>query len=364
MQDVSAALAQLPTVFTAKQARDLGVSRHVLARAARRQLITLQRRGVYAVTRPDATDRGWQQVRRGYLERARVAVLAHPGHAVSHETAAVAHGLPVLLHPQSRVHLTGVRVEPRSRRLDGTVLHHCDSLDNEVVNLAGLTALTAARTVADCLRTMYPAKAVAVADAGARAGVASLEEVRAILSGQRRWVGRPRALAALELVDPRRETWVESYSFVELLQHGLPLPVPQVEIFDAWGRFVARSDGMWILEATVAEVDGAGKYGLPLRLDGLQEAAVVSRVLAEKAREDDIRGLGLEVVRWSSTDIRYHPEQVALRAAAARRRGRLERFTGRLRVGGCWVDVPALLRDPTGHRLGREIGPQGPDFAA
>ena len=88
---------------------------------------------------------------------------------------------------------------------------------NEVVEVGGLRLLAHARTVADCLRTMTPANGVAVADAALRDGSADLLAVERSLDGMRRWRGRPRANAALRLVDPRRETWLESFSFVTLL---------------------------------------------------------------------------------------------------------------------------------------------------
>ncbi len=51
---------------------------------------------------------------------------------------------------------------------------------------------------------------------------------------------------------------------------------------------------------TVAEADGAGKYLGELHPDGPSGAAAARLVLAEKIREDRLRGTGLEVVRWGS----------------------------------------------------------------
>ena len=332
MLDASAALSLLPSAFTSREAFGAGLSQAVLERLVRRGTITRIQRGVFRQgVRPRDDDASWAAERR-HLSLARAALLAHPGHALSHETAAVAWGWPVLIHRDSLIHLTALRVEPRSRREGRVILHHSDSVVNKAVQVDTLTTLAPARIVADCLRSMRPSRAVAVADAAVRAGATSLLDVHSVLSSQWRWRGRPRAREALEMVDPRRETWLESFSFCELNALGIDLPTPQVDIFDAWGDWVARVDGVWIEDGTVAEADGRGKYGLPAP-DGLPatQATVVDRVLAEKRREDALRSLGLEVVRWDFAEIRKDPERVAARVRAARARGDLTRFTGSLR---------------------------------
>jgi hypothetical protein len=97
-----------------------------------------------------------------------------------------------------------------------------------------------------------------------RGGATDLLAVEASLDGMRRWRGRPKANAALRLVDPRRESWLESFSFVVLHGLGIDLPTPQVEVFDEWGQFVARR-----LDAARARGDiRSGKLGLSSRTDG------------------------------------------------------------------------------------------------
>jgi hypothetical protein len=141
------------------------------------------------------------------------------------------------------VHLTALTVQPRSRRVADKIPHHSDSVINDVVEMDDLRLLTPVRIVADCLRTMRPAGGVAVADHAVRSGATTVRDVELMIQAQRRWRGRPRAAAALGLVDPRRETWLESCSFVTLQELGVELPTPQVEVFDECGRFVGRVDG-------------------------------------------------------------------------------------------------------------------------
>ena len=333
MLDASAALSLLPSAFTSREAFDAGLSQAVLERLVRRGAVVRVQRGVFRQDPPlGPEETPWSVHHQTYLARARAALLSHPHHALSHETAAVLWGWPVLLHPGSPIHLTALHVEPRSRRDGRTVMHHSDSVVNEAAKVDGLTVMSAARSVADCLRTMRASRAVAVADAAVRLGHATVEDVEAVLQSQRRWRGRPAANGALRLVDPNRETWLESFSFCELHAIGIELPEAQVEVYDEQGRFVAHVDGMWVEDGTVAEADGKGKYGLPASSgDPATQAAVVDRVLNEKAREDALRSLGLEVVRWDFAEIRRQPEAVAGRVRAARHRGGLARFTGRLR---------------------------------
>ena len=333
MYDVSVTLAALPPAFSSREAFAVGLTQPVLERLVRRGRITRVQRGVFRQAPPKGPEeQPWSVRRRTYLARARAALLSHPHHALSHETAAVLRGWPVLLHPGSRIHLTALDIEPRSRRDGATVLHHSDSVANATTRMDGLTVLSAARSVADCLRTMPPSRAVAVADAAVRLRHTTLQDVESVLESQRRWRGRPAAMNALRLADPERETWLESFSFCELHALGIELPTPQVEVYDERGGFVARVDGIWVEDGTVAEADGKGKYGLPApSSEPATQAAVVDRILTEKAREDALRSLGLEVVRWDFTDIRNNPERVAGRVRSARARGDLTRFTGSLR---------------------------------
>ena len=103
-----------------------------------------------------------------------------------------------------------------------------------------------------------------------------------------------------------------------------------MSVYDARGRFVARVDGIWRERGTVAEADGAGKYLGELTLDGPSGAAAARLVLAEKIREDRLRGTGLEVVRWGFQDVRRAAPDLVERVEAAWERGDLGRFRGRL----------------------------------
>jgi hypothetical protein len=88
-------------------------------------------------------------------------------------------------------------------------------------------------------------------------------------------------------------------SRVRLHEDGLPAPELQPEIFDNNGYLVAHVDFQWKEQRTIGEFDGKIKYG-KLRRPGqsLEEA-----IFAEKLREDALRDLGWQIVRWIWADL-------------------------------------------------------------
>lgn len=360
MYDAGPALLGLPDSFTTAQALAAGLPQRVVERLVRNGELRRLRPGLFLRAQPAVGSEGderWEQILRSHLAQAKVALLAHPHHALSHRTGAAARGWPITLHPDEPVHLTTIHVEPRSRRVGDRFPHHSDSILNDVELVEGMPALAAARTVADCLRTMRRPSGVAVADGAIRAGATTLDDVRTMLDSQRGWLGRPQACSARALIDPRRESWLESYSFVTLCELGVELPVPQVEVFDERRRFVARADGMWISDGTVAEVDGAGKYLRGADDEGRSAGrSAAERVVDERKRERRLLDLGLQVVRWDNHDIRHLAADVVRRVGETRAEGDIRRFRGHLRVGGIWLDL-------TEHAAARDSGVSGRQFA-
>lgn len=84
--------------------------------------------------------------------------------------------------------------------------HHSDSMENETVIADGLPVTDPVRTAADYLRTRSLPTRLALLDDALRRELASLADVRHTLGQQKRWPGRPKALAALQLADPARES--------------------------------------------------------------------------------------------------------------------------------------------------------------
>ena len=76
---------------------------------------------------------------------------------------------------------------------------------------------------------------------------------------------------------------------------GLPAPALQHEVSEVR----ARTDFAWPELRTVGEFDGKVKYGRGLR-PGQNPGDVV---FAEKRREDALRDLGFQVVRWTWNEL-------------------------------------------------------------
>lgn len=334
---------EMPRLFTLREAAASGVNRHRLATALERGEIRRVARGLYV--RDGALGEGepWQLLRRRHLHRCAELLVRHRGHTASHQTAALVHGLELPIHPDMDVHLTAVERVPRTQRFPGVQLHHADSVENETETVSGLRVTTLARTLADVLRTSRPPFSVAVLDAAVRDGRIRLTEVAQVLATQRRWRGRPRAREALELHDPRRESWLESYSFVRLHALGIPLPLPQVEVLDAGFHLVGRVDGFFPRSGTFLEADGAGKYFLAA-LDGTVTAEDASHEAheAQARRHAALVNLGLTGARWTTTDIMQQPEVVAARVRGAMDDGDPSRFRGWLRFEGTVLGIEAL----------------------
>ena len=310
---------RLPRVFDLDLLMRRGLSpTQVRTRVQRREFLRL-RRGAYCRAR-DWDVAGPEE--RHALEAAAYALThdASAPFAFSHGTAAALHELPVATEHLEVLHLT---VDPTSRlttRRDAEVDRQVARLPvAEVRRHRGVRVTSPARTVVDCLRRLPTRDAVAVADAALRQRLCSTAEVEAVLASQSDWPFAVVAAQALALVDPRRESALESRSAVVMHEHKVPTPEPQMSIHDARGRFVARVDFAWLAFGVVGEVDGRVKY-----LDG---AAHV--IEAEKDRQARLEALGLVVVRWDVRHL-YGAEPVLVqRVMAALARGDGRRFRGR-----------------------------------
>lgn len=229
-------------------------------------------------------------------------------HAISHVSALVVHGLPLLNITADVVHLTltgpgfprtlrGLRVHPElpnsvARQRDGDRVVHPAMAIVQSAALAGITA------------------GVAAADAALYAGQVTRNDLEVALRVARLGPGRADARAAVDLADGLAESPGESWARVLFVSLGLPTVEPQVVIRDERGRFVGRVDFLFRAQRTIVEFDGLIKYG---GADGRQA------LIDEKRREDALRSLGYQVVRLTWRDL-HDPALVErlIRAAFAR----------------------------------------------
>lgn len=325
----------LPLAFSSADALARGTTRSALRHKVAQGRWMRVSRDVYAVPQEWSAATPAERLASASLARARAH---HTDKVISHLSAASIHGYALPLDPGTATWLTVDQGGNRPRRAPDVIVERASLAPEDVIEVGHpVVALTSrARTVADCLRHLRLADAVALGDSALRPEPALIAAVREVLDRQRGWPGAGAARTAYRLLDRRRDTWLESWSFARLWQLGVDLPEPQVTVLDEWGRFVARVDAMWRAWGVVGEADGRLKYGLGqagaelATRSGLGEAFSASAVFAEKRREDRLRDLGLEVVRWTLDDLIRTPEEVVRRVEAARRRGDPLRFRGRL----------------------------------
>ena len=141
-----------------------------------------------------------------------------------------------------------------------------------------------------------------------------MAELEAALERTARLHGAGRARKVVEFADGRSESAGESLSRVLLSDLGLMPDDIQFRVVDG-SNAVGRVDFVWPGLRTIGEFDGRVKYGRLLR-QGEDGGEVLYR---EKLREDLLRELGWQVVRWVWADL-DHPEVIAerLRRAFAR----------------------------------------------
>jgi hypothetical protein len=326
---------QLPPVFRRADALQAGLTRNQIETRLRTGRWIPVRRGVFCLKERYDGQSAATQIEIWTLAR---QASSRRRLAISHISAAAMWGLPLPLAKQHRATLTDGDVSQCTRHDIESVIQVAQLWPGDTWERNGLLITSPARTVADCLRH-YPAEtAVPMADAALREHLTDRTAIAAVLRRQAGWPYFARAGKSWPLIDGRRESWLESTSAVRLWRVGIELAQPQVEVFDSDRRFVARVDFLWPDQATVGEADGRGKYGAwpgsvagapSDEMDGPTQVAASRRaVLAEKDREDALRDLGLEVVRWGTAELLNHPESVARRIMRARRRGSRQRFVG------------------------------------
>ncbi|MFC9554537.1 hypothetical protein ACFTWF_27250 [Rhodococcus sp. NPDC056960] len=228
---------------------------------------------------------------------------------LSHQSAAVVYGLPLWKTPLDRVLVT------RNRRGGGRVKRrttvHCAPMGEHVAVVDGHSLTLPARTVVDLARTLPFEQAVVVGDAAVRRFGIGREDLEAELARAARRHGVDAARRVVRFVSGHSESVGESRSRVMLSRARLPVPSQQGEVFEPGGRRIGRVD-FHFDGIVLGEFDGCVKYGRLLKSGESPGDAV----FAEKLREDALRDLGFEVVRWTWDDLES-PGQVVERVHRA-----------------------------------------------
>ena len=258
----------------------------------------MRRRGELATVGPGAyIDTADPRLRRPedrhVLQVAAAVPRIAPDAVVSHQSAAVLHGLPVWNLVLTRVHVTRPRRSGAFRT--GRLEVHTAPLDaDEIGRVDGVAVTSPARTLVDIARTSGFEEAVAVLDAALHKHLVDRGALATALDRAARWPGAPRARRAVGFADPRPMSVGESRSRVVMARLGVATPVLQWKVVGPGGRVLGTADFGWPEHGFAGEFDGFVKYGRLLR-PGQMPAEVV---FAEKRREDAMRTVLRGFARW------------------------------------------------------------------
>jgi hypothetical protein len=312
--------AVTPNLVLSAELTASGQDDRALARACRAGSLTRIAPGAYVPSHEWATF----DPRRQHLHRA-VAVQRkrQRGLVLSHETAAIAWGLPAWGWPRGPADF----IDPGdgAPRSEGSVRIRAASLMQEdVVELDGVLVTSMRRTVLDLLLTRGREQAVALVDDVLHRGRLDRADLVDLVASRPNARARRRAAWAVGFGDAGAESPGESISRVSAHDSGFVAPVLQKECRDADG-LIGYVDFFFPDPArpergSLGEFDGDVKY-----LGGAHRAGRTPEqvVHEEKLREDRLRAMPTTagLARWTRRDL-ARPGRLAqlLRAAGTVRR--------------------------------------------
>ena len=283
--------------FRVDRAGDLGVSRSRLRSG------DLQRpfRGIRIVTRDSDHAGIVQSFALAELCSALMLRMA-PGAFFSHQTAGQLLGVPLPRRMQGDrpVHV-GVVAPIRALDAASTVGHSMRIARRDIISVNALPLTSPTRTWLDLAIDLTVSELVTAGDYLVRrehplASTADLAEALVRYPSRR---GLVKARLALPLIRNGSESPRESALRVVIVLAGLPEPECNVNIFDAWGRFLARGDLVYAEYKTLLEY-----HGDQHRTDRAQWQKDVHRV---GSLEDE----GWQMLQFTDADLRRPDALVA-----------------------------------------------------
>lgn len=274
--------------FTRGEAKDYGYSDSDIQSATHEGHWVRLRHGYYA---PGDLVAGLNPLERHSLQGRAVQHRLGPEYALVGTTACAVQGVEVLPDDLSTVHVA--RIGGRSGRKEAGIRYHNFPFDpSDIVRVGDAQVVRPGHAVWHGACDVGTESALVLFNSAMHQNVATPSELDERASAFERWRGSRTARLAYRLSDPRVETVGESRTLFLCWENHVPWPEPQVEIRDAAGRLIARTDFAWDVYRHVCEFDGKVKYEKYAR----PGESVSDVVLREKAREDLVRAQ-----RWGMT---------------------------------------------------------------
>lgn len=294
---------------------DPGAPEFVLSRAARRageerSLARRERAGDLVRLRPGVyvSAETWNGLGPDARFRALVfaaAEVVRPGTQFAGDAAAALLRLPSLGPWPSRVQALGGRAA--GGRSSSGIERRSAPLDSNPLTMNGASITPLGRTVVDVsARSTFP-RSVCMVDHAMRIPVdgefrhgnklasVTAEELLAVSASLAPFSGRTKAELAIRFGRGESGSIGESLSRAQMYLLGLPAPQLQVPFYDADG-LIGYVDFYWPELDLIGEFDGRVKYNNRWYLRGQLPEEVV---WAEKLREDRLRAVARDLVRWT-----------------------------------------------------------------
>lgn len=268
------------TIFTTQKLLDTGYSQKAISRAVKQKKLLPLRRSIYVETER------WNSLYPSEKHLVQMQALAQLSNYVfTHESAALALGLPLLAVPQN----IQVQALPASRgRVVGVQKHYYGQAP-EIVKVMGLRVTSPAQTLVDCSKKLSPVAALCIADGALHRQILTQQQAQsALLSAQGRGVRSCRRVA--ELMSPLAESPGETLTRFALVQAGFDF-IEQFWVYTSAGNF--RADFVIRGFKLIIEFDGDVKYS----------NNVGQALLAERKRERALQNEGWTIVRLEWKDV-------------------------------------------------------------
>lgn len=238
----------LDSPFTARQAREAGLSPDALRWLCRLRVIEPVLHGVYVGS----------HVEQDLAVRAAAVSLVVPADAVlCRRTAAFLHGVDLRVPAEPPLPVE-VLVPPGTTppRRAGCIAHQAAIPAADIATIHGIPVTTGQRTALDLARLRPRVEAIVAVDLLAHRGLCDVARLGAMVPALRHQRGVRQLREVVRLADPRSESPMETRLRLVLVDGGLPTPEVQWEVLDGYGFVVARFDLAYPKKLVAIEYDG------------------------------------------------------------------------------------------------------------